>query len=132
MTLTTPTILFSAITLIMLAHTNRFFSLAKLIRDIHAHQTGESPELEAKQLPNLRKRLALTKWMQALGVLAFILCTASTLFLFLEHQFAGQWLFILSVLALMFSLILSLWEVLISTQALDMVLNACDSGDDSS
>ena len=125
MNLTTPTILFSAITLIMLAHTNRFFALGKLIRDVHAHRTGESQELNLKQIPTLKRRLTLTKWMQALGVFSFILCTASLLSLVFGLGGLGQILFLVSVFALMCSLIVSLWEVMISTHALDLVLEDC-------
>ncbi|WP_095498067.1 DUF2721 domain-containing protein [Paraferrimonas haliotis] len=121
MTLGTPAILFSAIALIMLAFTNRFFVIAKLIRDIHSDR-GNRPDLQVKQIPNLRKRLNLIKYMQAMGVIAFILCTVSMMFIFIEHPDIGAGIFIASVLCLMISLLISLWEVMISTKALDIVL----------
>lgn len=125
MTLETPAILFGAITLILLAQTNRFFSLASLVRDIHAHKTGENSELEQKQIPTLKKRLVLTKYMQAFGVLSFILCTGSALCIFFEMETGGGICFLVSILLILISLLLSLWEILISTKALEMVLEDC-------
>ncbi|GLP97182.1 DUF2721 domain-containing protein [Paraferrimonas sedimenticola] len=121
MNLGTPAILFSAIALIMLAYTNRFFVLAKLIRDIHSDR-GNRPDLQVKQIPNLRRRLSLIKTMQALGVIAFILCTLSMQLIYMDHADVGAQVFMLAVFTLMGSLVISLWEVMISTKALDIVL----------
>jgi len=126
MTLGTPALLFGAIALIMLAYTNRFFMLAKMIRDMHAGKSGEERELELKQIPILRIRLRLIQAMQALGVLSFIICTLSMLFLFVDQISMGKLFFGVSVICLMLSLICSLWEVLLSTKALDLVLNDLD------
>lgn len=126
MTLGTPALLFGAIALIMLAHNNRFFVLAKLIRDMHAHLSGEKIELEQRQIPILRLRLKLIKYMQAMGVASFLICTVSMFFIFLQMKSVGEYLFGASVLCLMGSLILALWEVMISTNALDMLLNDFD------
>ena len=122
----TPALLFGSIALIMLAYTNRFFVLAKLIRDIHAGQSGEDNELAMLQIPILRRRLQLIQWMQALGVGAFLLCTLSMFVLFLQYGDLGAVFFGASVVCLMCSLFCSLWEVLISTKALDMVLDDFD------
>jgi hypothetical protein len=126
MTLGTPALLFGAIALIMLAYTSRFFVLAKLIRDMHSGRSGEHRELEHRQIPILRLRLMLIQIMQALGVFSFLLCTLSMLFLFLASVGIGTILFGASVVCLACSLCFSLWEVLISTKALDMVLDDFD------
>ena len=123
MSLGTPALLFGAIALTLLAYTNRFFVLARLIRDIHAHKDGEDATLEKKQIPNLRIRIRLVQAMQAFGVLSFLFCTLSMLFVFLDSIHTGETLFIISVISLMLSLLFSLWEVLLSTKALDFVLD---------
>nr|VFK20402.1 MAG: Protein of unknown function (DUF2721) [Candidatus Kentron sp. LFY] len=79
MTLGTPALLFGEITLIMLAYTNRFSTLSRLIGEMHAHGTGKNEELERKQIPALRTCLKLIQGMQALGVIGFLLCTISVL-----------------------------------------------------
>lgn len=126
MTLGTPALLFGAIALIMLAYSNRFYVLAKLIRDMHAGHSGEHRRLELRQIPILRTRLRLIQSMQALGVLSFFICTLSMFFCIFDEMKVGQYLFAASVVCLMFSLLCSLWDVLISTTALDMVLNDFD------
>ena len=122
----TPALLFGAIALIMLAYTNRFFVLAKLIRDIHTNADHQHRGFNEKQIPILRKRLRLIQFMQASGVVSFLLCTLSMFFLFLQYDLIGRALFILSVIALMASLLGSLREVILSTKALDMVLDGVD------
>ncbi|MCD6658809.1 MAG: DUF2721 domain-containing protein, partial [Lentimicrobium sp.] len=63
-TLTTPALLFSAISLILLAYTNRFLGYASLIRGLHEKFKINPNELLKGQISNLRKRLYLTKNMQ--------------------------------------------------------------------
>lgn len=121
MDLTTPALLFPAISLLMLAYTNRFLTLAQVIRQLHA---GASPgaDVVQRQLPGLRRRITLIQYMQGFGVLAFLLCALSMLALFLSQTSAGQWLFGISIITLSISLLLSLVEVLISTNALSIVV----------
>ncbi len=126
MSLSTPALLFGSIALIMLAYTNRFFLLARLIRDMHAGKSGESPETDRKQMPILRKRLHLIQHMQALGVSSFLVCTISMFLLFLDEHYFSEIAFGIAVLCLMVSLMLSLWEVLLSTRALDLLLDDID------
>lgn len=123
MNVTTPALLFSSISLLLLAYTNRFFVLANLIRTLHASSSQAPDEKAMKQIPNLRLRVKLIKYMQSCGVLSFILCTVSMFFIFLERPVAGNVAFGASVLALLISLSFSLYEVVISTRALDIVLD---------
>jgi hypothetical protein len=73
-TLTTPALLFPAISLLMLAYTNRFLTISSLIRSLHAqHKTAPDP-LIIRQLSNLRYRVRLIRDMQMLGASSFLLC----------------------------------------------------------
>lgn len=122
--LNTPALLFPAITLLMLAYTNRFLALATLIRNLHTryqNAPGERPLL-ADQIQNLRRRLTMIKYMQAAGVLSFLLCVLSMLLFFLNRSLAGTALFGLSLVSLLASLGLSLYEIQISTRALEIEL----------
>lgn len=68
LTLTTPSILFSAISLIMLAYTNRFLAYASVIRNLKKeHESNPSP-ITQQQMDNLRRRLHMTRSMQIYGV----------------------------------------------------------------
>lgn len=122
MNLTTPALLFSAISLLLLAYTNRFLVLAQLVRQLAAQERKEHRDITECQIHSLKKRIILTKLMQALGVVSFILCTLSMFSLFISREDTGIALFGSSVLCLTASLIFSLWEVLISTDALNIEL----------
>ena len=123
MTLTTPALLFPAISLLLLAYTNRFLTLAQVIRQLHPGKSGPVTEVALRQLGGLKRRIGLIKLMQGFGVMSFLLCALSMFVLFIEMQMAGKVLFGLSLLALAVSLLVSLWEVLVSTEALNIVLS---------
>jgi hypothetical protein len=73
--LSTPALLFSAITLLMLAFTNRFLAIATLIRGLHKNYLlAPDQEIIVEQIHNLRRRLTLIKNMQLFGVFSFLLC----------------------------------------------------------
>ncbi|MCK2097432.1 DUF2721 domain-containing protein [Thauera aromatica] len=121
MNLTTPALLFPAISLLLLAYTNRFLTLAQVIRQLNA-STDRVAALVQRQLPGLKRRIALTQYMQGFGVFSFLLCALSMFALFLDAELPGKWLFGASILSLTLSLVLSLIEVLISTEALSLVV----------
>ena len=72
----------------------------------------------------LLNQVVLTKYMQVAGVLSFLLCTLSMFGLYLHLELAGVVLFGASLISLSLSLIFSLWEVLISTNALNVQVAA--------
>ena len=121
MDITTPALLFPAISLLLLAYTNRFLTLAQVIRQLHASPDPRAAVVR-RQLPGLKRRVSLIKSMQSIAVASFLLCCLSMLALFGGWQPTGQWLFAASMLSLAASLVLSLVEVLISTNALTVVL----------
>ena len=124
LTFNTPALLFPAITLLMLAYTNRFLALATLIRNLHAKykQVQEDRDIIKAQITNLKRRLVLVKQMQAMGIISFFFCVLSMLSFYLEFE---QWaiaIFGASLLSLLLSLALSLNEIFISTKALEIEL----------
>lgn len=120
---TTPGLLFPAVSLLLLAYTTRFVTLANLIRDLHAQYKQEPKEIILGQITNLRKRLHLIRDMQALGVLSIFLCVACMFLLFAGQIYWGKILFGISLLLLMVSLFLSILEIRMSVQALDLHLS---------
>ena len=122
LTLTTPALLFPAISLLLLAYTNRFLVLAQLIRKLADEERNQHQETNTRQILLLRRRISLTKRMQLAGVLSFLLCTLSMFALFLSLQLTGMVLFGVSLVTLSVSLIYSLWEIQISTNALNVQL----------
>ncbi|MES2463507.1 MAG: DUF2721 domain-containing protein [Armatimonadota bacterium] len=123
-TLTTPALLFPALSLLMLAYTNRFLAIATLIRNLSAqHKSAPSPTLP-KQIANLRRRIFLIRNMQWLGVFSILLAVLCIFVLYEGWEQAGKIFFGASLVSLMGSLFLSLWEIQISVYALDLAL--CD------
>ena len=121
--ISTPALLFPAISLLLLAYTNRFLAVAQLVRMLHRQSQERENCEEYQQIESLIHRLELTKWMQFFGVLSILLCTLSMFELFLVVFGVGKQIFGLSLIAMCISLFLSLWEVMISTKALNMELN---------
>ena len=127
MSLTTPALLFPAISLLLLAYTNRFLTLATIIRQMHPGEGKAPSNLARRQISSLRYRVKLIRHMQSFGVVSFLLCALSMFAIFIDSHLTGKWLFGLSLLALAVSLVLSLIEVLLSTNALSIVLDDMDS-----
>lgn len=125
----TPALLFPAITLLMLAYTNRFLGLATLIRNLHGkyEQAGEKRSIIHEQIKNLKRRLVLIKQMQAAGIISFFLCVLSMLFIYLGYEVWAISSFGLSLGTLLLSLALSLNEIMISTHALELELKDMES-----
>ncbi len=120
--LSTPSLLFPAISLLMLAHTNRFLGLAGVIRSLHANWRTSGEPMLLDQIDSLRRRIHIIQHMQMLGVLSLMVCIVSMTFLFFDNQFWGQITFGLSLLLMFASLALSLVEIKRSRIALDLHL----------
>lgn len=121
--LTTPALLFPALSLLMLAYTNRFLSLANLIRTLYAtYQTAPNVRI-VQQIRNLRQRVALIRNMQACGVTSIFLCVLCMFLVYEGQAQAGRVVFALSLLCLMASLVLSFWEIQISVVSLNVALS---------
>jgi len=124
----TPALLFPAITLLMLAYTNRFLALATLIRSLSTKwkQLPEDRSIIREQIKNLKRRLILIKQMQASGILSFFLCVLSMLLFYWEYEVWAVLAFGLSLMLLLLSLALSLNEIFISTRALEIELKGME------
>ena len=123
-TFNTPALLFPAISLLLLAYTNRYLALANLIRKLHdEYMRGEKNHLLVKQIRILRVRINLVRQMQALGVLSFLCCVITMYGVYQEWQQVVKYVFAISLLSLLASLILSIFEISQSTKALEWELS---------
>lgn len=124
LTLATPSILFSAISLIMLAYTNRFLSYAQVVRNLSAEYEKHPSPSALPQIDNLKKRLYLTRSMQILGILSLLLCVVCTFFIYIGWQDAAIWTFAAALISLIVSLGVSIREIVISVRALEIHLDS--------
>ena len=123
LTLTTPALLFSSISLIMLAYTNRFLAYASVIRALHSQYKSDSNSILKPQIKNLRKRLYLTRSMQILGISSLLLCVITMFLVYIEFKLLAIWIFGLALILLIASLSLLIWEIQISVKALEFHIN---------
>lgn len=123
--ISTPALLFPAITLLLLAFTNRFVALATLARGLR-QRYKESPESDLAilgQIKNLKSRLLLIRNMQALGIASFFSCVLCMVLMYLGRQVIADYVFGLSLFLLLGSLLLSFIETQISTKAIKIELS---------
>ncbi|RYG05781.1 MAG: DUF2721 domain-containing protein [Chitinophagaceae bacterium] len=124
LSITTPALLFPAISLMMLAYTNRFLALASLIRNLHAIYKKEPAEKHlVEQIRNLRARTRLIRSMQAFGVLSFLFCIICMFSIFNGWETASYIVFAASLVSFAVSLVFSLTEIVWSMRALEVELS---------
>jgi hypothetical protein len=119
---TTPALLFPAISLLLLAYTNRFLTLANLVRGLHAVYSEKPDEIIRGEIDNLRRRIFLIKDMQIYGVLSLLLCVVCMFVLFAGWEVVGRYIFGASLLLMIVSLWISVMELRISVNALALHL----------
>jgi len=123
LTLTTPALLFSAISLIMLAYTNRFLAYAAVIRNLHDKYLDNMDDKLIEQINNLKSRLNLTRYMQIFGITSLLLCVLTMFLIYIEYHNLAVWIFGLALLLLILSLALLIREIQISIRALSLHLS---------
>lgn len=124
LTFNTPALLFPAISLLLLAYTNRFVAIANLVRRLHSDfKSKEDQAIIIKQINSLRKRINMIKYMQGLGVFSFLNCVVTMYCIYSNWVSVAKFVFALSLLSLLASLIISLIEIIRSTKALELELS---------
>ena len=120
--ISTPALLFPAVSLLFLSYTNRFLHLAALVRKLHGDWQQDHEDSARVQIGNLRKRLFLIRWMQLLGAMSLLLCVISMIAILMERQGLANFTFFTAVVVMSFSLASLIVEVLISGGALRILL----------
>ena len=126
LTLTTPSLLFSAVSLIMLAYTNRFLSYAQIVRTLKTEYYLHPSKITAAQIENLRSRLYLIRMMQILGIVSLLLSVVCMFLIYVGLQTFAVIVFAISLLSLIASLGISIGEIIISVRALELHLSAME------
>ncbi|WP_374350429.1 DUF2721 domain-containing protein [Chitinimonas sp.] len=128
LTISVPALLFPAISLLLLAYTNRFLGISSVIRTLYDDYQRAPRENVARQIHNLRRRVILIRRMQAVGVASLFLCVLCMFFIYFGLQHAAHLVFSISLLAMLVSLALSLSEIRISSDALNILLADMEQG----
>jgi len=128
-----PALLFPAISLIMLAYTNRFLALSNRVRVLHdKYQLQEQRHIIFGQIKNIKYRIKLIQNMQTYGVATLLLSILSMFFIFIEYQKVAQFIFALSLITFSISIFLSLIEIRLSTKAIELELSDMEGLEDPS
>ncbi|MDF0605080.1 DUF2721 domain-containing protein [Neisseriaceae bacterium TC5R-5] len=123
LSLTTPALLFPTVSLLLLAYTNRFLGLASIIRTLYDdYQNNQNPKI-LRQIGNLRTRITLIKWMQFLGITSLFMCSIAMFQIYAGWQTGGELVFGASLLCMIGSLAISLFELVRSSDALNILLS---------
>jgi len=122
LTITTPAILFPAISVLFLAYANRYLAIAKRIRELYEVFSRTHSPVAKKQVESLRARIRLIITMQLLAVLGIICSVVTMGLIFFGLQSMSQYTFLISMILIILSLLVSMWELLISTQAMNIEL----------
>jgi hypothetical protein len=121
--LETPALLFSATSLILLAYTNRFLTVASIVRGLKKNYQENQTKSILLEIKNLSLRLKLIRYMQMYGVLSLFFSVFSMALLFSDIPGWGTYIFGLSLLFMLASLAISFWEISISVKALQIHLS---------
>ena len=123
----TPALLFPAITLVMLAYTNRYIAIASTVRALHdSYEKYEDKRIIHGQIKSLRYRLRLIKNMQILGVFSFLCCILCMYFIYAELILLAHIAFAAGMVSFAISLLISLNEINLSTKAIELELSDID------
>lgn len=132
-TINTPALLFPAISLTMLAYTNRFLALSSRVRSLHdLYKQHENKPVIHGQIKNMRYRLKLIKNMQALGVSSFLCCILCMYMIYIQQMFFANIIFAISMISFSASLVVSLLEINLSTKAIELELSDIEGLEDPS
>jgi Protein of unknown function (DUF2721) len=124
LSLNTPALLFSIVALLMVAFTNRFMAIAGLIRDLHdKFQKDPQNHIITRQLKNLRTRVKLIRNMQIISVISLLLSVICMFLIFLGLKYVPTYIFSISLILMCVALVMSAWEIAISTEALNIELS---------
>jgi Protein of unknown function (DUF2721) len=123
MTFSTPAILFSTVSLLFIAFTNRYIAISGLVRDLHTDFSKNKAIHIIAQIRNLRERLKLIQTMQMFSIISLLFSSGAMFLIFFEQQIMAKTCFGLGLVAQFIALCLSAWEITMSTKALNIELS---------
>ena len=127
-TLQTPTYVFSAISLLMIAYTSRYVAITQVIRNLNEGSTKRDNRVEG-QIRSLMKRIKYIRNMQISAMIGFSLNILTMILITLGFDSVVKPLFLSGLGFVFVSLIICIMEIALSAQALSISLNQEHDGD---
>ncbi|MCL6263553.1 DUF2721 domain-containing protein [Craterilacuibacter sp. RT1T] len=122
MELATPGLLFPALCMLLIAYTNRFLALAGIIRNLCKEYQSARDRKIILQISSLRRRLRLTQYMQLCCMAALLGCVLALFSILMRRPHYAYYSFSTSISLMLASLLLSLYELKLSSDALNILL----------
>lgn len=122
LTIQTPALLFPAVSLLLIAYTNKFLAIASLIRKLISDYELKQKSDVLQQIHSLRRRLWLIRWMQVFAITSILICVMTMFFIYEGWQVWGKILFAFSLILMMASLVITILETILSAGALNVLL----------
>lgn len=129
--ISTPALLFPAISLLFLSFTNRFHHLSALIRNLHNDWLAQQNSPLHAQIINLRRRLTVIRTMQLAGALSLFFCVMAMLSVLAGGPSWAVCTFISALVLMAVSLSCLIYEVWISDGALKILLQSVEKESES-
>jgi hypothetical protein len=129
MTFSTPAILFSTVSLLFIAFTNRYISITVLVRQLHTIFARDKASNVIPQIVNLQMRLRLIKIMQSFSIASLLFSSSSMFFIFFNYQNTAKILFGFGIVIQFAALCICAMEISLSTKALDIELSDIELND---
>lgn len=125
--LNTPALLFPAISFLLLPYTNRYLALANLTRGLLSDYIANPDDRLLSQIKILRRRIGMIRKMQTFAVAAMLSSMLCMLMIFQGWHDVGHVLFFVALVMMVVSLLFSLWEIQLSTDALNVQLQLLEN-----
>ena len=125
--LNTPALLFPAISFLLLPYTNRYLALANLTRGLLSDYIANPDDRLLSQIKILRRRIGMIRKMQTFAVAAMLSSMVCMLMIFQGWHEVGHVLFFVALVMMVVSLLFSLWEIQLSTDALNVQLQLLEN-----
>ncbi|MFI5134407.1 MAG: DUF2721 domain-containing protein [Chitinophagales bacterium] len=120
--LTTPAILFPAVSLLLIAYNNRYLAIARLIRELKSAYEEKRNPIHLRQIKVLKKRERFISNMQAFAISSILLCTISMALIYFGEGNWADYVFGGALVLMVISLGISLREIFMAGIALKIEL----------
>ena len=121
--ISTPAIVFPALSVLMLAYTNRFIAISKRVRSLHEEYLSESSQVIYRQISVMHKRLNYIRNMQILAIFGFLINVISIFLILLNIEVIATYMFATSLIFIAASLGVAMLEIYHSVNALSLQLD---------
>lgn len=120
--LSTPALVFPALSVLMLAYTNKFIAISKRVRALHAEHLKNPSKRVHKQIKSLDKRMKYIRNMQICALSGFSSNIISIAMIFVGLDLFAMIFFSLGLILVLCSLIICIIEIYLSVQAMSVLL----------